>query len=166
MKIFKTWKTEVARIPSALMHHIKRLYPNTVTNIISLMTDQVIHQKFKSDPTNTKGHIFSNQELDLWRHPFSIALCPGNCVLRFYDLKSLIFSILWRHNYGLLFLFFPQNEWIVTSWRHNYLISFGICPRLTHNSKIFTWWRRFYRKSIENFHKMTHNSEKFYPMTS
>ena len=53
--------TEVARIPSALMHHIKRLYPNTVTNIISLMTDQVIHQKFKNDPTSQRGHIFSNQ---------------------------------------------------------------------------------------------------------
>lgn len=41
--------TEVARIPAALMHHIKRLYPTTVTNIISLMTDQVIRQKFKGD---------------------------------------------------------------------------------------------------------------------
>jgi len=51
--------TEVARIPSALMHHIKRLYPNTVTNIISLMTDQVIHQKSKND--RQKGHIFSQQ---------------------------------------------------------------------------------------------------------
>ena len=40
--------TEVARIPAALMHHIKRVYPTTVTNIISLMTDQVINQKFKN----------------------------------------------------------------------------------------------------------------------
>ena len=37
--------TEVARIPAALMHHIKRLYPTTVQNIISLMTDQVMRLK-------------------------------------------------------------------------------------------------------------------------
>ena len=54
--------TEVARIPAALMHHIKRVYPTTVTNIISLMTDQVINQKFKNplvgDPTR---NIFSQK---------------------------------------------------------------------------------------------------------
>lgn len=33
--------TEVARIPSSLMQHIKRLYPTTVTNLMSLMTNQV-----------------------------------------------------------------------------------------------------------------------------
>ena len=49
--------TEVARLPAALMHHIKRLYPATVTNIISLMTDHVVRLKFKGD--SQSQNIFS-----------------------------------------------------------------------------------------------------------
>jgi len=44
------------------MHHIKRVYPSTVTNIISLMTDQVIHQKFNGIPSS--GDIPKNIFID------------------------------------------------------------------------------------------------------
>ncbi|CBY42799.1 unnamed protein product, partial [Oikopleura dioica] len=46
--------TEVARIPAALMEHIKRLFPSTIQNIIALMTDQVA--------INQSHQIMANQQ--------------------------------------------------------------------------------------------------------